>query len=171
MPQPPRPLNPGAVRTLPARRGPPPVRAQMAPHLARLAKRSGAMDPGLADRWNEVAGEAARFCRPVRLRRGRGAVTLEVQAVSGAAAMRVEYAQAAILARARTALGEPNLTRLKVTQRGRTGERQWASRKVEAAEVVEPAEPPARDTTEALARMRAAMSARFGDHTSSDRSN
>ena len=160
--KPPRPVADQAPRTLPVRKGPPPVRAQLAPHLARLAKRSGAMDPMLAERWEEVAGDAARFCRPVRLRRGRGAVTLEVQAVSGAAAMRVEYAQNAILARARTVLGEPRLTRLRVTQRGQPRERQWASKRIEAPSETVAATPPARDAAEALERLRAAMKRRFG---------
>ena len=120
------------------------------------------MDPALADRWDEVAGDLARLCRPVRLRRGRGGVTLEVQASSGAAAMRVEYAQAQLLARARDALGEPNLKRLKVTQRGRTSERRWASRRITPEDAAAPALPPARNAGEALARMEAAMRARFG---------
>ena len=162
-PLPPRPVQDGPLRTLPARRGPPPVRAQMAPHLARLAKRSGAMDPQLAERWDEVAGDVAPLCRPVRLRRGRGGVTLEVQATSGAAAMRVEYAQSALLARARTVLGEPNLKRLRVTQRGRTGERQWASKRVTAEEATASPQAPARSASEALERMRAAMAERLGD--------
>ena len=161
-PLPPRPATDQAPRTLPARKGPPPVRAQVGPHLARLAKRSGAMDPALAEQWDEVAGDAARFCRPVRLRRGRGGVTLEVQAVSGAAAMRVEYAQGPILARARTVLGEPRLNRLRVTQRGQPRERAWASRRIEAEAATAPAAPPAQNAREALERMRAAMRDRFG---------
>ena len=162
MPRPPRPINDQTPRTLPARKGPPPVRAQVGPHLARLAQRSGAMDPALAERWDEVAGDAAPYCRPVRLRRGRGGVTLEVQAVSGAAAMRVEYAQNALLARARTILGEPRLNRLRVTQRGQARERQWASKRIEAEHAVAPAAPPPRDAKEALERLRAAMARRFG---------
>ncbi|MBB4658611.1 hypothetical protein GGQ59_001111 [Parvularcula dongshanensis] len=119
------------------------------------------MDPSLAERWAEVAGvDLARLCRPLALKRQKNAVTLEVAVSSGAAAMRVQYAQNQLLARARTALREPRLTRLSIRQAGaQVAEgRNWASRRVTAeAEAPSPAPRPARNPAEALERLRAAI--------------
>ena len=152
-----------SFRTRPARRAAPRLGARVTPQVARLAAKSGAMDPGLAERWEEAAGaDLARLCRPVRLRRQKNAVTLEVSVRNGAAAMRVQYAQDQLLARLRTQLREPRLTRLRIVQAGGAEPPRWASRKVEAVAPDDaPAPPtrPAHSLAEALERMRAAMDA------------
>ena len=150
-------------RTRPVRRAAPKLGSRVAPQLARLAAKSGAMDPRLAERWEEAAGgELAALCRPVRLRRQKNAVTLEVSVRNGAAAMRLQYAQDQLLARLRTHLREPRLTRLAIRQSGAEAAPRWASRRVTAPEAVEAAPQPRRAATslgEALERMRADMGA------------
>lgn len=156
-------MRPPPFPTKPVRRGAPPLGARIRPQIAQLAQRSGALDPKLAARWSEVAGpDLARLCRPLRLKRTKNAVTLEVAVTSGAAAMRVEYAQNAILARARTELREPRLTRLAIVQAGAKPKesRTWKSRRVEVPKDEAPAPPPqrpARTPAEALERLRASL--------------
>ena len=166
-PAPPTKPDPAAppFRTLPARRAAPRLGARVTPQLARLAAKSGAMDPALAERWEAAAGpELARLCRPVRLRRQKNAVTLEVAVRSGAAAMRVQYAQAQLLERVRTHLREPRLTRLAIRQAGAAAAEapRWASRKVTPepdAEAAPPPRRPAASLDEALEALRVAMGA------------
>jgi hypothetical protein len=125
------------VKTRPARRGPPKLAKSLGPHLARLAKASGAMDPRLAEEWAGIVGpELAPHCRPSRIiDRGRSQA-LEVAVRSGAAAMRLEYQQDALLARIRQKLGLPRLSRIVIRQ-GKA-ERSWSSRRMQAA----PSAPP-----------------------------
>ncbi|WP_051881586.1 DUF721 domain-containing protein [Parvularcula oceani] len=152
--------------TKPARRGPPPLSAKLAPQVAQLAAKSGAMDPALARSWPEVVGpELAKLCRPLRLRRQKNAITLEVAVPNGAAAMRVQYAQNQILSRARTQLRQPKLSRLAILQAGAKASegRSWASKRVTRDDgQPAPAPRPARTAQEALERLRAAIQARKG---------
>ena len=152
------------IRTRPVRRAAPKLGTRVAPQVARLAAKSGAMDPRLAERWEEAAGrDLAALCRPVRLRRQKNAVTLEISVRTGAAAMRLQYAQEQLLTRLRTHLREPRLTRLLIKQSGAAPKApRWASRVVTAdADEAPPPTPrrPARSLTEALERMRADMGA------------
>ena len=152
------------VATKPPRRAPPRIGARVAPQIARLAAKSGAMDPALAANWEAAAGaDLAVLCRPVRLRRQKNAVALEVAVRSGAAAMRLQYAQEQLLARLRTHLREPRLTRLLIKQAGAAPEApRWASRRVTAPqdeEVPAPVRRPAASLAEALERMRRDMNA------------
>lgn len=129
-----RPLPPqgDTVKTKPARRGAPKLAKSLGPHLARLAKASGAMDPRLASEWLEIAGpEIAALCRPTRvINRGRQQA-LEVSVTSGAAAMKLQYHQEALLGRVRQRIGLPRLNRLVIREGKET--KGWASRRMKAA--------------------------------------
>lgn len=122
------------VRTKPPRSAAPRLARSLGPHLARLAKASGAMDPRLASDWPKIAGkELATLCRPVRvINRGR-TQALEVSVKNGAAAMRVQYAQEQLLGRVRQAIGLPRLSRI-VIREGAEGGRSWKSRRMERVE-------------------------------------
>ncbi|MEM7739515.1 MAG: DUF721 domain-containing protein [Pseudomonadota bacterium] len=103
----------------------------LGPHIARLAAASGAMDPRLASEWPSIAGpELAALCRPVRIiNRGRSQA-LEVAVKSGAAAMKIQYAQEALLGRIRHQLGLPRLQRI-VFREGKDA-RNWQTRRLSA---------------------------------------
>lgn len=144
------------------RRSAPKLGRRVMPQIAKLAARSGAMDPRLAERWEEAAGaDLAALCRPMRLKRQKNAVALEVSVPSGAAAMRLQYAQEQLLARLRTYLKEPRLTRLMIRQTGIAEQPRWASRKVTAAPeaATPPPKRPATSLAEALENLREAMGA------------
>ena len=128
-------------RTRPARRPPPKLARSVGPHLTRLAEASGAMDPRLADDWAEIAGaDIAALCRPVRIVRRGKTQALEVSVKSGAAAMKVQYAQEALLSRLRQTLGLPHLT--KISFREGKQPRSWEQRRVKPG--VQPAPTPKR---------------------------
>ncbi|MEE4209189.1 MAG: DUF721 domain-containing protein [Parvularcula sp.] len=129
-----------SLRTKPARRAPPKLARSIGPHLARLAKASGAMDPRLAEEWASLIGpELAPHCRPSRIvTRGR-TQALEVAVSNGAAAMRLEYQQDAILARVRQRLGLPRLSRIVIRQ-GKA-EKSWSSRRMSSPPAAAPAAP------------------------------
>ncbi|WOI52831.1 DUF721 domain-containing protein [Parvularcula sp. LCG005] len=157
------------VNTKPVRSAPPKVSRSVAQRLAALAKASGALDPELVAGWQEIAGEdMAKVCRPVRLKKAGKSHTLVVSVPSGAAAMKVQYSQAAILARASAYLRLPGLKKLVIEQSGTIAKPEakrarWASRTYTASTVPreEPvAQPPARDLDEALRRLRLSMQER-----------
>jgi len=130
-------------RTRPARRPPPKVARAVGPHLKRLAQASGAMDPRLVDDWAAIAGDdIAKLCRPIRIVRQGKTQALELSVKSGAAAMRIQYAQEGLLSRLRQTLGLPNLT--KITFREGKQPRSWENRRVTAAP-----KPPAKPKAEA----------------------
>lgn len=120
------------VRTRPVRQGAPKLSKSLGPHLARLAKATGAMDPRLAENWAEIAGpELASLCRPVRIiQRGR-VQALEVSVKSGAAAMKLRYGQEALLGRVRQQLGLPKLSQI-VFREGKEAPR-WTSQRMAPA--------------------------------------
>lgn len=101
------------------------------------------MDPRLAAEWADIAGpDLAPLCRPIRIiRRGRGQA-LELSVRSGAAAMKLRYAQEALLGRVRQRLGLPHLTAI-VLREG-ADERSWASRRMAAPKPRPADEAPAR---------------------------
>ncbi|MEO1658487.1 MAG: DUF721 domain-containing protein [Pseudomonadota bacterium] len=135
MPRPAPPSQASEVRTKPVRKAAPPVGRSLGPHIARLAAASGAMDPRLASEWPKIAGpELAPLCRPIRIiTRGRSQA-LEVAVKSGAAAMKIQYAQEALLGRIRHQLGLPRLQRI-VFREGKEA-RSWQTRRLSAAPAV-----------------------------------
>ncbi|MEM9810605.1 MAG: DUF721 domain-containing protein [Pseudomonadota bacterium] len=148
--------NPQAAefRTRPVRRAAPSVSKSLGPHIARLAKASGAMDPRLASEWPKIAGpELAPLCRPIRIiSRGR-TQALELSVKSGAAAMKIQYAQEALLGRVRQRLGLPRLSRIVIRQGAEV--KAWASQRL-AAETPAPKPAPKSPSRldEALTAMR-----------------
>lgn len=121
------------VRTRPVRSGAPKLSRSLGPHIARLAKATGAMDPRLAENWAEIAGpELASLCRPVRIvNRGR-VQALEVSVKSGAAAMKLRYGQEALLGRVRQKLGLPKLSQI-VFREGKETAPRWNSQRMAAS--------------------------------------
>ncbi|MCQ8185618.1 DUF721 domain-containing protein [Parvularcula maris] len=118
-------------RTRPARRAAPKLAQSLAPHLSRLAKASGAMDPRLAAEWAEIAGpELASLARPIRIVQQGRVQALELSVKSGAAATRLRYAQDALLGRIRQKLGLPRLS--KITFREGADASRWNSRRMAA---------------------------------------
>ncbi|MEM9838349.1 MAG: DUF721 domain-containing protein [Pseudomonadota bacterium] len=146
-----------SVRTKPARRPAPRLGRSITPHLRRLAQQSGAMDPRLVEHWAEIAGaDLAKLCRPIRIIKRGKIQALEVSVESGAAAMRVQYAQTTLLSRIRDQLGLPHLT--KITFREGKAPRGWEQRRMQRP-AEGPAEKrenkaPAGSLAEALTRMR-----------------
>lgn len=120
------------------------------------------MDPRLVENWATLAGpELAKLCMPIRIVRRGKSQALEVSVKSGAAAMRVQYAQEALLSRVRQELGLPGLNRL--TFREGKAPRGWEQRRLAAGLPAGQPERPARtprpksasgSLDEALARMR-----------------
>ena len=140
----------GTVRTKPPRSPAPKAGAALGKHLRRLAEASGAMDPRLAEAWPTLAGpDVAKLCQPVRIVRQGKVQALEVSVKSNAAALRVQYAQEALLGRLRTALGMPSLTKL-VFREGQA-RRGWERRRVAA--------PPAASREERLPAVKASGTA------------
>lgn len=105
------------------------------------------MDPRLAAAWPEIAGEEiARLCRPMRIVKYGRAQALEVSVRSNAAAMRVQYAQEALLGRVRQRLGMPRLT--KIVFRDGQAPRTWETRRVVADPPPPPSPPPGSTPTD-----------------------
>lgn len=150
------------VNTRPAWRAPPKVGSAIAAQVGRLAAASGAMDPALAQNWAEIVGPTlSPFCRPVRLKKRGKAQILVVAVPNGAAAMRVQYAQAEILTRTATFLKLPHLKTLAIEQSGSTRARapdaRWKSQAITQADVkptIPQARQPAQSVAEALDRLR-----------------
>ncbi|MEO1040735.1 MAG: DUF721 domain-containing protein [Pseudomonadota bacterium] len=158
MPRPAPPSQASEVRTKPIRKAAPPIGRSLGPHIARLAAASGAMDPRLASEWPSIAGpEIAALCRPLRIiNRGRSQA-LEVAVKSGAAAMKIQYAQEALLGRIRQHLGMPRLQRL-VFREGKEA-RNWQTRRLSAAPPrTENTRPMSGDLKAALDSMRQSVS-------------
>lgn len=159
------------INTKPVRAAAPRVGKFVTRHVASLAAKSGAMDPALIDAWPEIAGpELHTVCRPLRLRKQGRVHTLVVGVQSGAAAMRLQYAQNQILARAASHLNRPTLRKLVIEQSGtkgvdartpgrRTkGSKRWSSGKLTGASLAsaKPTPPPipAASLAEALDQLR-----------------
>ena len=109
------------VETRPARRPPPMVREQVSMIIARLAQRTRYMDPGLAARWADIAGdEFAALCRPGRLSGGAKDRALEVFAADGAAAARLKFHEGDLIRRLRAYFGPDVVTRISIKQTDNT---------------------------------------------------
>ena len=130
-PQPEPPVNTRRVRA-----AAPPVRRQMLTTLSALARKTGLLDPGVIENWEEIVGpELFKLCRPVRIRKQKNVETLVVAVPNGAAAMRVQYTADRILARAQSYLGRHALKKLAIEQTGATADRKprWRSQHVVTA--------------------------------------
>ncbi|MGV6819080.1 MAG: DUF721 domain-containing protein [Parvularcula sp.] len=173
-------MNAPAVKTRAVRRAPPRIARGVGKLMATLAQKTGAMDPALLEAWPDIVGpDLCKMCRPVRLKRVGKAHTLVVSANSGAAAMRIQFSQADLLARTRQFLRMPTLTKLAIEQRphSRTGQKNGGKRggkpkgrfrtqsltlaDLPGPKDTEPAPlPPARDVSEALDRLGRAIAER-----------
>lgn len=145
------------VNTRAVRQAAPPVRRQIATTLAAMARKAGILDPEVIEHWGEIIGpELEKLCRPVRIKRMKKTETLVVSVSSGAAAMRVQYAEKDILARAASHLGRRGLTRLAIEQTGAAArEPRWKSRSVSAANAAPTVAPLAPETLDdALEQLR-----------------
>ncbi|WP_428407835.1 DciA family protein [Hyphococcus sp.] len=103
-----------------ARRAPPSIARASAEIFRELAKRTKYVDPAIAERWPQLAGEKlARLCRPGRLT-GRGpGRSLELYVANGAAAAAVDMERDGLIARLNSYLGPGSVARLSVIQTGR----------------------------------------------------
>lgn len=108
------PVKTRAVRRAAAKVGP-----KITKSLARLAEEAGVLDGAVIERWADIVGpELFALCRPVRMKRGKGARTLVVAVPHGAAATMVEFRKTEILSRAQSVLGPARVTRLAIEQPG-----------------------------------------------------
>jgi hypothetical protein len=106
------------VKTLPARKAPPPLGRFTAAVFADLARKTRFVDPALAARWTELAGpEIARLGRPGRLTGGGAGRTLEIVVPDGTAAARVAFEAEALRRRLNDALGPGAIRQIVVRQR------------------------------------------------------
>lgn len=169
-------MNTPAVKTRAVRRAPPRISRGVGKLMASLAQKTGAMDPALLEAWPDIVGpELSKICRPVRLKRVGKAHTLVVSANSGAAAMRIQFTQADLLARTKQFLRLTTLTKLAIEQRphSRRGRKPGQKPKgrfrtqvlthadLTGPNATEPAPlPPARDVSEALDRLGRAIAER-----------
>lgn len=103
-----------------ARSGPPSIARASAAIFRDLAKRTKYVDPALAERWPQLAGEKlAGLCRPGRLT-GRGpGRTLELYVANGAAASAVEMERDGLISRLNSYLGPGAVARISLIQTGR----------------------------------------------------
>ncbi len=110
--------------TRPARSSAPAIARVSAGVFRDLAKRTKFMDPALAERWPQLAGEKlAALCRPGRLT-GRasgkgGGRTLELYVPHGAAAAAAEMERDGLIARLNAYLGPGSVSRIAIIQTGK----------------------------------------------------
>lgn len=150
----PNPSDP-PVKTRSVRSAAPAIRRSVGTTLAEMARKAGFLDPAAIEHWGEIVGpDLEKLCRPVRIRKYKNAETLVVSVSSGAAAMKVQYAEKEILARAATHLGRQGLTKLSIEQTGTAARApRWKSGNIKAPKrAAPPPEPPAETLDEALAR-------------------
>jgi hypothetical protein len=104
-------------RTRPVRPAPPKAGRFGVSIIARLAKQTKFVDPALAARWSEIAGEEiATLCRPGRMTGARQDRTLEIRAYSGAAATQLQMLAETLLARVNAYLGPGAVSRIAIRQ-------------------------------------------------------
>ncbi len=104
-------------RTRPARAAPPPIARAAAGVFAALARQTRYVDPILAERWNEIAGEdMAALCRPGRIAGRRADRTLEAHVSSGAAAAQLQMRTEELISRVNAYLGPGAVTRIAIRQ-------------------------------------------------------
>lgn len=104
-------------RTRPVRPAPPSIARAAASVFVRLAKKTKYVDPTLAERWSEIAGdEIAALCRPGRITGPRQDRTLEVHAPSGAAAAQLQMRAEDLKTRVNAYLGPGAAARIAIRQ-------------------------------------------------------
>ncbi|WP_375201184.1 DciA family protein [Hyphococcus sp.] len=110
-------------RTRPIRSAAPAIARASAGVFRKLAQQTKFMDPALAERWPQLAGEKlAALCRPGRLTGrgpGGGGRTLELFVPNGAAAAAVDMERDGLIARLNTYLGPGSVSRIAVIQTGK----------------------------------------------------
>lgn len=85
--------------------------------MSKLARKTKFADPALSDHWPSIAGkEIAALCRPGRITGAPGARTLEVVAVSGAAAAQLQMQADALKTRVNRYLGPGGVARISLRQ-------------------------------------------------------
>lgn len=137
---------------------PPSIARATAAIFRNLAKRTKYVDPALAERWPQIAGEKLDgLCRPGRLtgRAGKqgGGRTLELYVPNGAAAAVVDMERDGLLSRLNAYLGPGAVTRISVIQTGRAAS---------ASSTGSEAPPADGELGSALASFRAAVRSRNG---------
>lgn len=107
------------IRTRPVRPAPPSIARAAADVFARLARQTKYVDPALAERWREIAGDdIAALCRPGRIAGPRQDRTLEVHVPSGAAAAQLQMRAGDLKSRVNAYLGPGAVTRIAIRQAG-----------------------------------------------------
>ncbi|MEM9706506.1 MAG: DciA family protein [Pseudomonadota bacterium] len=105
-----------SVKTRPVRSAPPPLAKYTRSIFAGLAKHTSYIDPALSDHWSGIVGrEIADLCRPGRLRGGRTNATLELVAISSAAAAAVQFHDGEIRSKVNAYFGANTVARISVT--------------------------------------------------------
>ena len=108
-----------ASRTRPVRRAPPRLNRFTAKVFEGLAQQTRYMEPKLAARWHEIAGEEiAKLCWPSRLLRDGSENALEVVTQTGSAATALNYMTPELLRRLALELGPGTVTRITIRQQG-----------------------------------------------------
>lgn len=106
------------LNTRPPRSAAPRIARAGAGVFALLAKQTRFIDPGLAEQWPSLAGErVAALCRPGKITGRPPGRTLELHAVSGAAAAELNMLKDGLLARLNAYFGPSFITRIAVRQR------------------------------------------------------
>lgn len=107
------------VETRPQRPPPPPLNAFVSRLFADVAAKTRYADPGLLQRWTEIAGaELAALGRPGRVLGGTRGATLELIAADGAAAARLRFEAESLRLRVNQFLGPQRIGRILVRQSG-----------------------------------------------------
>ncbi len=118
------------VKTKPARSAAPPLARASANIFAALANKTKYVDPALAQRWPELAGEKlASLSRPGRITGQPRDKTLEIHVATGAAAAVIQSEADALRKRINAYLGPRSVARLAIRQSGRHAERAGATPK------------------------------------------
>ena len=105
-------------QTRAARSAPPQVGGAAAAIFSQLAQKTRFMEPKLAADWPRIAGaEVAKLCRPGRINGGRRNASLELYAISSAAATRVQFEEERILRALNDYFGPGAIGRLVIRHR------------------------------------------------------
>ena len=112
----------GPIKTKPPRSGAPHLSREMSRLLAKLAKKSGALDPRLAANWDEIVGpDLAKLCRPLQTKAHGRAKSLEVAVANGAAGMQLQYRLETLRQKVNAYLGPGAIARVTIRQTGKNG--------------------------------------------------
>lgn len=107
------------VVTRPQRPPPPHLNRYVSSLFADIAARTRFAEPALLERWTEIAGpELAALGRPGRLLGGTRRATLEIIALNGAAAARLQFEAESLRRRVNQFLGPDRVGQITVRQSG-----------------------------------------------------